>query len=213
MPHWAMVIDLNACIGCKACVLACSQANGVPEGMWRKLIVFSDCPPPERKRLLATRACMHCADPPCKDVCPTGATYQREDGIVAVDGLKCVGCGYCILACPYDARTIHRYRHTFEAEGVAGGNPGNPVNAGREGICTKCDFCKDRIDNGSKNGLVPGVDPDATPYCVVTCSSGVLHFGDLDDPQSKVSELLQSRKVFRLFTGVETEPSVYYLAE
>ncbi len=213
MTHWVMLIDLNCCIGCRACILACSQANGVPEGMWRKLCTVDGSPAPARKRLLATRGCMHCENPPCNDVCPTGATYQREDGIVEIDDQKCVGCGYCVLACPYDARTIYRYHHTFDADAPSDVERANAIVASREGVCTKCNFCANRIEDGLKQGLQPGVDPDATPCCVAMCSSGALHFGNLDDPHSTVSQLLKSRKAFRLHTGVETEPSVYYLTD
>ena len=213
MAHWVMVIDLDCCIGCKACILACSQANCVPEGMWRKFSEVAQGPPPERKRLLATRSCMHCEDPPCKAVCPTGATYQRDDGIVGIDEEKCVGCGYCILACPYDARTIHRYQHSFDAYGISENEQVKASADLRAGICTKCNFCMSKIESGLKNNFQPGVDSDATPSCVLACSCGALHFGDLDDPDSAVSQLLKNRKACRPFTGVETRPSVYYLVD
>ncbi len=207
MTHWAMVIDLTHCIGCKACIVACSHANSIPEGLWRKLNLLPESGTPDRKRISATRSCMHCEDPPCRTVCPTGATYKRADGIVDIDANKCVGCGYCILACPYDARVIYRYRHTFENH--AGGD--DPKSAPGEGVCTKCNFCMPRIENGLAKNLIPGVDEEATPLCVATCSGGALHFGDLDDPQSNVSQLLKNNKAYRFYTQIETGPSVYYL--
>ena len=213
MTHWVMVIDLNCCIGCKACVLGCSQANFVSEGMWRKLCVIEQSSAPARKRILATRSCMHCEEPPCKDVCPTGATYKRNDGIVEIDEQKCIGCGYCIVACPYDARKIYRARHTFNSYGLSEEEISKASVETREGVCTKCNFCRERIENGLKKNLQPGLDPDATPACVLMCSSGALYFGDLDDPNSKVSQLLKNRNVVRVSTGVETSPSVYYLTD
>ncbi|MBC2709797.1 MAG: 4Fe-4S dicluster domain-containing protein [Desulfosarcina sp.] len=213
MTRWAMVIDLTSCIGCKACIVACSHANGIPEGLWRKLNTISEPPPPGRKRLLATRSCMHCEDPPCKAVCPTGATFQRTDGIVEIDYNKCVGCGYCILACPYDARVIYRYSHCFEADTTFNELSECKASEKQEGVCTKCNFCVTRIEKGLEKNLIPGVDDDATPLCVVTCSSGALYFGDLDDPQSNISQIMIKHQTFRLFTEVETGPSVYYIIE
>ena len=208
-----MIIDLNCCIACKACIVACSQANRIPEGMWRKLKVVENPLPPGRRRFSATRSCMHCEEPPCKSVCPTKATFQRSDGIVGIDQGKCIGCGYCILACPYDARTIYRKRHSFEFNNTSDNMNTDQENWERKGVCTKCNFCVSRIEMGLKQNLKPGVDPDATPLCVVTCSCGALHFGDLDDPLCNISQLLKNRKTFRLFTGVETGPSVYYLED
>lgn len=211
MTRWAMVIDLTRCIGCKACLIACSQKNDIPEGLWRKLHVLPETPPPERKRHIVTRSCMHCDHPSCLDVCPTGATVKRADGIVDIDANKCVGCGYCILACPYDARTIFRFSHCFEeATTSVKANPAANTG-GREGICTKCNFCATRIDDGLKKSLTPGVDDEATPLCVVTCSGGALMFGDLDDPHSEVSKQLKAGRPMRLSAEAENGPAVYYL--
>lgn len=209
MTHWAMVIDLNSCIGCKACIVACSQGNNIPEGLWRKYTDITKPLPESRKRYSLTRSCMHCEKPPCKSVCPTGATFQRQDGIVDIDYEKCVGCGYCVLACPYDARTIYRYQHHFQS--AIDRPTSNQKHESREGVCTKCNFCADRIDTGCEKNLIPGLDVDATPLCVATCSGGALSFGDIDDPESSVSRLISGRKTFRLSTGIETFPSVFYL--
>ena len=174
----------------------------------------SEAPQPsDRQRLFATRGCMHCDDPPCKTVCPTGATYQRTDGIVAIDSEKCIGCGYCIVACPYDARVIFRYQHRFEADTRLAQKTERKAHKNLERVCTKCNFCVTRIENGLKNNLVPGIDSDATPLCVATCSCGALTFGDLDDPQSHISQMIKERQTLRLLTELETNPSVYYIIE
>jgi phenylacetyl-CoA:acceptor oxidoreductase subunit 1 len=144
-------------------------------------------------------------------VCPTGATFQRDDGIVGIDYEKCVGCGYCIVACPYDARVIFRYRHYFEADTRLIQNSERVANENREGVCTKCDFCVNRIEEGQKMNLRPGVDPDATPLCVVTCSCDALSFGDLDDLQGSISQIIKERHTIRIFDQLETNPSVYYI--
>ena len=205
MTRWAMVIDTRHCIGCKTCVQACSQANDIAEGAWRKVKEFGEPEYPDRSRHFLTRACMHCEVPLCLNVCPTTATYRRQDGIVAVDPDKCVGCGACILACPYDARVLYTPQHDFES--------GRPVDKRRKGTCTKCHFCLPRIEKGIEKGLKPGVDPDATPLCVVTCSSGALHFGDLDDPDSEVTALIENNPSLRLAERLGTKPAVYYIID
>jgi len=200
-----MVIDTRYCIGCKNCVLACSQANGIVDGAWRKMEALGEPEFPDRKRHFLTRACMHCESPPCMNVCPTTATYRRQDGIVAVDPDKCVGCGACILACPYDARVLYTPQDDFEN--------GRPGDKQREGTCTKCHFCMPRIEKGIEKGLKPGVDPDATPLCVATCCTGALHFGDLDDPDSEVSALIENNPTLRLSETLGTKPAVFYIID
>jgi len=211
MTRWAMVIDLTRCIGCKNCIRACSQANGVSEGLWRKFDKLKEPQQPDRQRLFATRSCMHCDDPPCMSVCPTGATYQRTDGIVDIDYKKCIGCGYCIVACPYDARVIYRYAHYFETDTRFTQKEENKANQNREGVCTKCNFCVTRIEDGLKKNLIPGVDSDATPLCVVACSCGALSFGDLNDPESLVSRTIRKQQALRLSEELGTGPAVYYI--
>lgn len=205
MTHWAMVIDIRRCIGCKACILACSQANEIPDRFWRKISELGAPTPQDRRRHFLTRACMHCENPPCLEVCPTTATHRREDGIVAVDADKCVGCGACILACPYDARVLDTPRHGFETCAAR--------DERRKGTCSKCHFCIPRIENGLEKGLKPGTDPEATPVCVATCSTGTLHFGDLDDPESQVSALIEKHETIRLSEESGTSPSVYYILD
>jgi phenylacetyl-CoA:acceptor oxidoreductase subunit 1 len=206
-------VDTTKCIGCKACITACSQTNEIPEGLWRKLNQPKEPPSPERKRLFATRSCMHCQDPPCNTVCPTGATHQRPDGIVDIDPAKCVGCSYCILACPYEARTLYNYSHFFDEDHALTATKVKKRAKKKEGVCTKCNFCAARIEGGLERGLQPGLDDDATPMCVVNCSCGALYFGDLDDDESNVSNLLKKRLSYKIVASVETNPSVYYLIE
>jgi phenylacetyl-CoA:acceptor oxidoreductase subunit 1 len=152
---------------------------------------------------------MHCNEPACMAVCPTTATYQRPDGIVAIDADKCVGCGACIMACPYDARAISSNRHRFESENILGAD--NNGEYQQTGTCTKCNFCLPRVHSGLEKKRQPGNDPDATPLCVVTCSAGALCFGDLDDPNSRVSNLIKENKTVRLSEELGTDPSVYYI--
>ena len=211
--RWGMVIDLVRCVGCQTCTIACKQENGLPaDVVWR---FVADCETgqyPDVRRLFLPMQCMHCAEPPCVPVCPTGASQQREDGIVWVDYRRCVGCGYCAVACPYRARHL-----IHAADGYFPGGPTPPEEATaqpeRRGVMTKCTFCVHRLDHGTCNGLKPGVDAEATPACVVACIAGAIVFGDLDDPESRVCQLIKERGAVQLMPELGTQPSVFYLTE
>jgi phenylacetyl-CoA:acceptor oxidoreductase subunit 1 len=208
-----MVIDLRRCMGCQTCTIACKLENALPPGIfWRRV---ADCEVgeyPEVRRIFLPLGCMQCGDPPCLSVCPTGATRQRPDGIVWVDYDRCVGCGYCAVACPYRARhLIGEERWYF---------PGGPTppevemaQPQRRGVMTKCTFCMHRLDDAVKDGKKPGVDPDATPMCAVSCIANAIAFGDLHDPDSSISRLLKAHRTVRLLEELGTDPSVYYIVE
>jgi phenylacetyl-CoA:acceptor oxidoreductase subunit 1 len=152
---------------------------------------------------------------PCVEVCPAEATIKRPDGIVYVDNNKCVGCRYCVIACPYQNRTF------LSKDKDPGYFPGAGrtrfEKAGRKlyphvaGTTEKCNFCMERIDAGLAKGLKPGVDREATPACVNTCQARALTFGDLDDPESEISKLIKDRAGFQLHPEYGSEPSVYYI--
>jgi Fe-S-cluster-containing dehydrogenase component/DMSO reductase anchor subunit len=142
-------------------------------------------------------------------VCPTTATRKRDDGIVTVDYDLCIGCAYCDVACPYQAR-FKISKQDF-AYGKAMRNELAREDGSRLGVSQKCTFCSDRIDFGLENGLVPGMDPRATPACANACIADALHFGDLDDPASNVSKLLKGNTSFRMHAELGTEPNFYYL--
>jgi len=209
-PHsWAMVIDQSQCTGCQYCVNSCQAHNDInPDMRWNRVIEQNDVPGDESVYL--SRPCMHCEHPPCKNVCMVGATYVRPDGIVMMDYDKCIGCRYCEIACPYYARV-------FNWETFDGVNPfvpewGQPeVERRVRGVVEKCSFCYQRIDRGLALGLTPGVDEEATPACVVVCPVGARNFGDLNDPDSKVSQLLATRPHYQLRNDLGTGPRVYYL--
>jgi phenylacetyl-CoA:acceptor oxidoreductase 27-kDa subunit len=210
--RWGMVIDLRRCVGCQTCTIACKQEHGLPASTsWRFVADVEVGEYPDVRRLFLPMQCMHCAEPPCVPVCPTGASRQRGDGIVWVHHDACVGCGYCAVACPYHARHLVRAADGyFDAP-----TPAERVEArpGRHGVMTKCTFCRERVDEGLARGLVPGVDADATPMCAVACITNAIAFGDLDDRSSRVARLVADGQAQPLTPEAGTRPSVYYLAD
>jgi len=212
--RWGMVIDLKKCIGCWNCVLSCKAEHFLPPGIFwcRVLISETGKYPLVTKHILPVR-CNHCQNPKCVEVCPTGATQQREDGIVWVDPDKCMGCRYCMMACPYQARSFYSdEREYFPGQGLTPFEEiGKQLYPHTPGTVVKCNFCMERIDAGLAKGLKPGVDREATPVCVINCPTKAMYFGDLDDPYSEVSELIKERRGKPLHPEYGTEPSIYYL--
>lgn len=210
MPRWGMVVDLRKCIGCESCVTACSEFHHVHGNRWRRVIDCADNPVSDRQRLFVHQTCMHCDDPPCVMVCPTTASYIRSDGIVLIDHDKCVGCGSCVLACPYGARTVLKADNVVVGESeLMGSDVRSRID--KKGLCTKCTFCHTRIDEGLGKGLTPGEDEAATPMCVATCSSGALHFGDLDDPNSRINHLIRDNLTTQMQVQMSTGPAVFFI--
>jgi Fe-S-cluster-containing dehydrogenase component len=213
--RWGMVVDLSSCVRCFACVAACRIEHYLPMGItWPKLVAMEtggDTP------IISTYSvrCNQCKDAPCVDVCPTGATTRREDGIVTVDQNKCVGCRYCVVACPYQNRTFlskDKDQGFFPDNGLTPfEKEGKKLYKHQLGTTEKCNFCVERIDAGLAKGLKPGVDREATPACVNTCPARALTFGDLDDPNSEVSRLIREHGGFQLHPEYNTDPSVYFI--
>jgi len=216
MPRWGMVIDLRKCIGCATCREVCERVNETPLGSnWRRGIEAKedDLSGNQGKgRFFLTMSCMHCEHPPCQDTCPTGATYSRPDGIIEIRENLCIGCGACIVACPYRARSIC-YEDVIRTKELSNREEKGKSDADRIGICTKCNFCIQVVDAGMKKGMKPGEDPEATPSCVRFCIAEALYFGDLDDKQSGVSKLIQENKTSRLLEEMGTDPKIYYISK
>jgi Fe-S-cluster-containing dehydrogenase component len=206
--QWAMVIDQAKCTGCDQCTFACNANNDInPDIHWNKVLNAGEI---NGKMVYLPRPCMHCEHAPCVEVCMVGASYYRDDGIVMMDYDKCIGCRYCQVACPYDARSFNWEAFTGENPAVPEwGTPG--VERRPRGVPEKCSFCYDRIDRGMAVGLVPGVDAEATPACVGVCPTGARAFGDLNDPNSNVSQILKNHPSYRLRENLGTNPRVYYL--
>lgn len=206
--HWIMVIDLEKCIGCEYCLRACSAVNDVSENKpWNIVVKEKNS---AGNTFFFSRPCLHCQDAPCVEVCPVRATYVREDGLVIMDYDRCIGCRYCEVACPYDARKFNWEKRSDENLFTpTWGLPEVPRRP--RGVVEKCTFCVHRIDKGLRLGLEPGVDLDATPACVNICPVGARSFGDAMNPESKVSQLIANNPTFRLREELGTKPSVYYL--
>ncbi|BAU58351.1 anaerobic dimethyl sulfoxide reductase chain B [Halorhodospira halochloris] len=195
-----LVIDLDTCVGCHACAVACKQWNSSgtigplseyqpygeqPSGVWlNRVRHYEEGDYPQSKTVNVPLSCMHCEHPPCVDVCPTGASYKRvEDGIVLIDQDKCIGCNYCAWACPYGARELDC----------------------ASGSMKKCTLCIDRI----YDSRLP--EEQRQPACVLSCPARARHFGDLADPDSPVSELVRERRGYQLLPEMGCEPVNRYL--
>ena len=214
MPRWGMVIDLRKCVGCSTCREVCNRANENSwENNWRRVIEAIEDNPggnPGKGKFYLTMSCMHCDNPPCQGACPTGATRSRPDGIVEIRENLCVGCGACIVSCPYRARSICT-DDAIRGKELSNRDEKERSDIDRIGICTKCNFCSQIVDAGLQKGLRPGEDPEATPLCARFCIAGALYFGDLDDKKSTVSKLIRENKITRLLEKMGTDPKIYYI--
>lgn len=210
--RWGMVIDLNRCVGCQTCTIACKHANDTPPGVqWRRVIDIEQGKFPDVERLFLVTGCQHCAEPPCVPVCPTGATRQREDGLVTMDYDVCIGCAYCAVSCPYNARTIVHEAKGYYSDTVLTKQEQATAHPDRLGVAQKCTFCKERVDDGLAAGLVPGIDLEATPACSASCISQAIQFGDFNDPASHVSQLVKDSPSLQLNAALGTDPQIKYL--
>jgi Fe-S-cluster-containing dehydrogenase component len=206
---WGMVVDIDLCIGCNYCTYSCQAVNNLSDDMRYNVVTTETTEIGEEYFL--SRPCMQCSSPPCVHVCPVEATYIRDDGIIAMDYDLCIGCRYCMIACPYDVRVFNWYEHTEDSPRVPDfGTPELPPRP--RGVMEKCHFCSHRIDYGLERDLVPGIDAAATPACVVACPTGARVFGDLNDPESPINQKLEvSDNPIRLRDELSTDPNVLYI--
>jgi Fe-S-cluster-containing dehydrogenase component len=202
-----MVINLDACIGCEYCMRSCSAINDVnPDKPWNIVVEEKTS---TGNTFYFSRPCLHCQNAPCVEVCPVKATYHREDGLVVMDYDRCIGCRYCQVACPYDARKFNWELIPYENPYVP--TYGTPeVDRRPRGVVEKCTFCIHRVDSALENGQVPGESPGTSPACVNICPVGARVFGNLNDPDSHISQVLANPTI-RLREELGAEPSVYYI--
>ncbi len=221
--RWVMVIDLRKCVGCHACTIGCVAENKLPPGVvYRPVITEERGEFPNVSLKFIPRPCMQCDAPPCVPVCPVKATWKRVDGVVTINYDHCIGCRYCLTACPYGARTSDFGLYYTDAEG--GKNAESPATLGHAasewehrpgheycknwtrdhhqspvGNARKCHFCLHRLEVGE------------LPMCATTCIGRATYFGDHNDPESLVSELIARENVYTLLPHKGTEPRVYYI--
>lgn len=191
--RWGMLIDTAQCKpGCNDCVTACNKENGLSsetkptDSQWIRKIEIKDIS--TGRQVSLPMMCQHCANPPCVDVCPTNASFKRADGIVLVDKHRCIGCRYCMMACPYKARS-------FVHEPLSDQNPDVPRGKGTVESCT---LCVHRIDQGQQ------------PACVEACSNKVILFGDLNDSNSEIAQKVRSVSSTQLRADLKLNTGVRY---
>ena len=222
-PLWGMLVDLDKCnaceSGCTACIDACHRENNVSDhhdprydNHWiRKVTVEKTIGHTDSKKSVSKKSvillCNHCDNPPCAQVCPVQATYRRHDGIVIVDHHRCIGCRYCMIACPYNARMFTFKDIHDEKEGWP--NKERPKRS--HGVAEACNLCAHRLDVTGPDG-----EPTQLPYCVEACrekndGNGALIVGDLDDPESEIFKKIAENPVKRIRDDLGTEPKVYYV--
>lgn len=203
---WIMVIDLAKCDGCGGCTVQCNKMHHVPEGKaWIKVFKMQDAQ--HTAPYWMPRPCFQCDEPPCTKVCPVDATYKRQDGVVLIDNERCIGCRYCMAACPYSARDFNW-----------GNEPANPDAAmqtyspetgvpHKTGTVEKCDFCPDLAAKG------------ILPPCTSTCHMGAVYYGDENEDAVtngvgetvRLNKLLEERAGYRFMEELGTKPRLYYL--
>ncbi len=215
MTRWGMVVHLQKCVGCYSCVISCKQEHYLPpEVFWNRILISETGRYPTVMKQMYPVLCGHCKEPACVKACPTGATSQREDGIVMVNYDECVGCRYCLIACPYQQRTYYAdgNREYFPGQGLTELEKiGKELYPLQPGTVVKCNFCLERVDEGIKQGLKPGVDREATPACVIACPAKARYFGDLEESQSEICQLIKERRASQLHPEFGTDPSVFYI--
>lgn len=232
MTRWGMVIDLDKCVACQSCTVACRMENNTPvvppeESEKGRSMLWNDVFPVEQHIDLAdpnvratflTRPCMHCDNPPCIKVCPVQATFKSDDtgGQVLQRYERCIGCRFCAVACPYGVRYFNWYQPEWSPELARHLNPDAEVAPRQRGIVEKCTFCIQRLRRARQRAVEAGREfrpEDYQPACVQTCTGKARFFGDLDNPDSLVSQLAKSRRAFRLLEELGTDPKVIYLKE
>lgn len=201
-PRWGMVVDLGKCRkGCTACVEACRAENNVArfgdesrDPYWMQKVEVKRKHPAGSPEISVPLMCNHCEHPPCVQVCPTRASYKRPDGIVIIDYHRCIGCRYCLIACPYDARFFN-FRENDEW-------PNKDYPQRRHGVSEACNFCAHLVDKGEQ------------PACVTAChqaNRGALTFGNLDDPDADITKLIIKTQPRGIREDLGTEPNVLYV--
>jgi Fe-S-cluster-containing dehydrogenase component len=202
---FVMVIDLSRCKNVGACKKACNHAHGLNPGQnWIKVLSMQDAE--QTAPYWQPTTCMHCDEPPCVKVCPVDATFKRQDGIVLIDSDRCIGCRFCMAACPYSTRVFNWEEPVLEKAVAAKPYSCETSMPQKIGTVSKCDFCPDMARMGE------------LPHCVSACPNGVFMFGDINQDSVtngaetfRFSELIKDKSGYRLMEDLGTRPNVYYL--
>jgi len=224
MINWGMVIDLNKCTGCGACVSVCRSENNIPNIgpiesqsgraiFWMTLIEMVTGKFPDLKVQYIPRPCFQCEKPPCTKVCPVRATYKNEEGLVAQIYHRCIGCRYCIVACPYTVKSFNWYKPNRPQEFSYFHNP--DVSLRQRGVVEKCSFCSHRLQKARDPARFESREmreDDYQPACVEACPTSAIVFGDLENEKHAVYQLKKSHRAFKLQEDLGTEPKVIYLS-
>lgn len=224
MARWGMVIDLDKCTACQACVVACRMENNVSFAgdqqaaigraiEWMEVVANTEGEYPRVRQRFTPMPCMHCDNPPCVKVCPVGATYRNPDGLIGQIYALCIGCRLCTVACPYTRRYFNWYAPEFPETLQNYLNPAVPVRS--KGVAEKCSFCVQRIREGEARARAEGRelhDGEVNTACAQACPAEAIYFGDLDDHESLVARLAESPRAFRLQEDLGTRPKVIYLS-
>lgn len=215
--RYGMIIDAGACTGCRQCIYSCKEENNIPNApipmSWietfemdeQESITELHSVHPSESKTSYTKSpipgkwylsvnCLHCEDPPCVKVCPVGATFKAEDGIIEVNYDKCIGCRQCMAACPYNARSFNWGKPDIQEDQLNSEVPVRP-----SGVVEKCTFCQHRVREGRP------------PRCVEVCPVGARHFGDLNNSDSRVSRLLRANITSVLLSEMSTKPNLLYV--
>ncbi|MFQ5697010.1 MAG: 4Fe-4S dicluster domain-containing protein [Myxococcota bacterium] len=223
--RWGMVVDLDRCTGCAACVAACKSENNIPDVppgqaqsgrvmQWIRVLRHEEGEGDRALVRLYPLLCYHCEKAPCTMVCPVHATYKGTDGIVGQIYPRCIGCRYCMAACPYTVKVFNWFDYEFPEALRAHTNP--DVSLRYRGIVEKCTFCYHRLQKARDDAAVEGRDvreEDYQPACVEVCPAKAMRFGDLADPDSPVAESARSPRAHRFLEELGTGPAVFYLDE
>jgi Fe-S-cluster-containing dehydrogenase component len=221
--QWGMVIDLDRCTGCEACVVACHAENNIAtvgedqagrgRAMhWIRVERYYEGDFPDVKMKFMPVMCQQCGDAPCEPVCPTFASYHTEEGLNGQIYNRCIGTRYCANACPYNLRFFNFYNPEWPKPLDLQFNP--DVSVRSTGLMEKCTFCVQRIKTSEIQAEAekrPLKDGEVQPACVQTCPTKAMVFGDLNDPESEVSRLARSGRATRLLEELGTKPQVIYL--
>ncbi|MCE4598603.1 MAG: 4Fe-4S dicluster domain-containing protein [Desulfurococcales archaeon] len=216
MAKYGLLIDLSRCIGCRACEAACKVENFVPPGKyWLYVLEWEMGEYPNVKRVFVPMNCMHCENPACIPACPVNAITKNEYGVVLVDYNKCIGCKYCVAACPYGAIDIYEGGEWFPGSKtpyeLIPPEKRHPLHRFQKGKAFKCTLCYHRWGEAVERGEKPGTRPETTPACVLVCPAGARMFGDLEDPSDPINSRIAEKRAIQLKKEFGTRPQVYYI--